>query len=116
MLTTLRQGVVITQVWTCLMVFVLLSAGGTGDSDLKDTLAFVWLAGALACALGIPCRLYLAKRKWIQIVGDERGASFIDSVVKLCKGERFCQPCFAMCTSLTLIASQMTTQMLWASC
>ena len=88
MLTTLRQGVVITQVWTCLMVFVLLSAGGTGDSDLKDTLAFVWLAGALACAFGIlPCRLYLAKRKWIQKVGDERGASFFDSVAKLCKGE-----------------------------
>ena len=87
MLTTLRQGVVITQVWTCLMVFVLLSAGGTGDSDLKDTLAFVWLGGALVCVVGGLCRLHLAKRNWIRKVGDERGASFSDSVAKLCKGE-----------------------------
>ena len=87
MLKTVRQGAVISQGWTCIMVLVLLSAGGTGDSDLKDTLAFVWLGGALTCALGIPCRLHLAKRKWIQKVGDERGASFMDSVVKMCKGE-----------------------------
>ena len=98
------------------MVFVLLSAGGTGDSDLKDTLAFVWLGGALVCVVGGLCRLHLAETNWIQRVGDERGASFIDSVVKLCEGERRCQLCFAVCTLLTLITSQMATQMPWASC
>ena len=98
------------------MVLVLLSAGGTGDSDLKDTLASVWLGGALVCVVSGLFRLQLAKRNWIQKVGDERGSSFMDSVVKLCKGERCCQLWFAVCTLLTLIASQMTTQMPWALC
>ena len=87
MLKNVRRGAVIAQAWTCIMVLALLSAGGPGDSDFKDSLAFVWLGGALICVLSIFPNIRLARKRWIRRVGDERGASFSDSVAKRCKGK-----------------------------
>ena len=72
------------------MVTVLLASVGaehkSRDSPTKDTIAFVWLGGALAVMVGGIARLKYAQWAWVRKVGAVDAASFSDACAQFMKG------------------------------
>ena len=72
------------------MVTVLLASVGAEhkphDSPIKDTIAFVWLGGALAVMVGGIAQLKYAQWQWVRKVGAVDAASFSDTCAQFMEG------------------------------